>query len=176
MLIIGIDPGLTGAIADSDGGVYDIPTQVKGKGQGIVKQEIDGVAVYNILYMLIKERNYKPEDVAIYIEQQVYRKKFKPKHAGGGEIPQGGSSIFSLGDTYGTIRTASDLTHSRVVHVLPSVWKRKMKLTSDKEACRARAIELFPQSYDNLRLKKHHNRAEALLLVEYGLLMEGIIL
>jgi len=48
----------------------------------------------------------------------------------------------------------------------PSSWKKKMELTSDKEACRALAVNLFPTA--ELSYKKDHNRAEALLLAYYA--------
>ena len=174
MYIIGIDPGLTGAIADSGGRVFDLPTKMKGKGGGIIKNHIDGDQVYNILMHLISSVTDVNAHIKIYIEEQVYRKKFKPKFAGGGEIPQGGSSIFSLGDSYGAIRTAAELTRADVVTVMPAAWKKKLVLSPDKEECRAKAIKLFPQSVNELKRKKDHNRAEALLLTHYGMLMEGI--
>lgn len=177
--IIGIDPGLTGGIADSLGRVLDLPTKMKGKGGGVIKNHIDGDQVYNIMmYWIAEVLRSSPQletDVYIYIEEQVYRKKFKPKFAGGGEIPQGGSSIFSLGDSYGALRTAAELTRATVVPVMPAAWKKKLALSTDKEACRSKAIEVFPQAANELKRKKDHNRAEALLLVHYGMIMEGMI-
>lgn len=50
--------------------------------------------------------------------------------------------------------------------VLPTVWKRQMKLYGkDKDACRLKALSLFPKA--KIKLKKHHDRAEALLLAEF---------
>jgi hypothetical protein len=50
--------------------------------------------------------------------------------------------------------------------VRPAVWKRALGLGKDKEACRLGAMLLFPSA--DLRLKKHHGRAEALLLEFYS--------
>jgi len=62
--------------------------------------------------------------------------------------------------------------HKRWILVLrgikPADWKRIMLLGRDKDDCRARAIELFPTLLSQLQMKKHHNRAEAILLAEYG--------
>lgn len=169
-MILGIDPGLTGAIACDDGQVFDLPLKVKGKGTGFIKNHIDGVAFYNILYQFYLQGVERGEDISVYLEEQVYRKKFKPKFAGGAEIVQGGSSIFSLGDTYGSVRDLPLLLHMKVVPVLPAKWKKALKLDTDKEKCRQLAQTLFPRA--DISRKKDHNRAEALLLVHYGQMME----
>lgn len=173
MIIIGIDPGLTGSIATNTGLVYDIPVVVKGQGTGAVKNHVDPRGVYNILYEVIQ--NAASEDVnteiTVYLEKQIYRPKVNPKTKQ--PIPQGGSSIFSLGDTYGVLRAACAIAGLRVETPMPAAWKKKMKLTYDKEVCRSKAIDMFPQSYDYLKRKKDHNRAEALLLAKYGELIEA---
>ena len=52
--------------------------------------------------------------------------------------------------------------------VTPPVWKKAYRLIGcDKDESRARALELFPTAIDALRLKKHHGRADALLMAEY---------
>jgi hypothetical protein len=58
---------------------------------------------------------------------------------------------------------ALGLAHTRI---RPSVWKRHLGLTSDKEQARLRAMQLFPGA--DLRHKRDHGRAEALLLAWYG--------
>ena len=45
--------------------------------------------------------------------------------------------------------------------VRPGIWKRSLALGKDKEASRLRAMQLYPGA--DLRSKKHHGRAEALL-------------
>jgi crossover junction endodeoxyribonuclease RuvC len=55
------------------------------------------------------------------------------------------------------------LAHTRVC---PHVWKHRLGLNSDKEQTRFRAMQLFPGA--DLRRKKDHSRAEALLLEWYG--------
>ena len=63
-------------------------------------------------------------------------------------------------------RDADDVT-APVYSVRPGVWKRALALGKDKEASRLRAMQLYPGA--DLRRKKHHGRAEALLLASYGL-------
>ena len=67
------------------------------------------------------------------------------------------------------ILAALALPHSRV---RPQVWKKALGLSKDKEAARLRAMQLFPGA--ELRLKKHHGRAEALLLARYGQRASGV--
>jgi crossover junction endodeoxyribonuclease RuvC len=57
--------------------------------------------------------------------------------------------------------------------VRPQVWKRALRLSKDKEASRLRAIQLFPGA--DLRRKKDHGRAEALLLAYYGCQQRGVL-
>jgi hypothetical protein len=82
-----------------------------------------------------------------------------------GAMPkQGVASTFKFGVSVGIVHGVL-LSCGVPVHlVAPATWKRQMKLSgSDKEAARAMAIRLFPR-VEGLHLKKHHNRAEALLL------------
>src|SRR5262249_13394755 len=79
---------------------------------------------------------------------------------------QGVRSMFTIGLGMGVwlgILGALGLAHTRV---RPHVWKRALSLTSDKEQVRWRAIQLYPGA--DLRRKKDHGRAEALLLAHYG--------
>jgi crossover junction endodeoxyribonuclease RuvC len=80
---------------------------------------------------------------------------------------QGISSTYKFGRAVGAIEAvARDLPGTWHI-VSPQRWKRDMGLTSDKEDCRLKAISLFPDGYEYLSKKKHHNRAEALLLAEW---------
>jgi hypothetical protein len=53
--------------------------------------------------------------------------------------------------------------------VHPAVWKRALNLSSDKIESLELARSLYPQVAGQLKRKKDHNRAEALLLAYYGL-------
>lgn len=171
-LIIGIDPGLTGAIATNTGLVWDLPVLAKGTGkQAAITKHLDPKGLYNLFYHIIKQAEDLNQEIVVYLERQYYRKKVNPKTKQ--EIPQGGSSIFSLGDTYGVCRSMAPIFGIKMETIMPSVWKPKMGITYDKEVCRARAIELYPASYDYLKRKKDHNRAEALLIAKYGEQCEG---
>lgn len=79
---------------------------------------------------------------------------------------QGVSSTFKLGQAYGEIRGVLTALGFRFVEVRPTVWKRGMGVSSDKESSRAMAQQLWPEV--GFARVKDHNKAEAYLLAEYG--------
>ncbi len=85
-----------------------------------------------------------------------------------GPMPkQGASSGFRFGMGVGLIRGVLSAHLVPVVQVHSTKWKRFYALHTDKEASRALAIRYFPAAADALQLKKHHGRAEALLLAKW---------
>ena len=81
---------------------------------------------------------------------------------------QGVASTFKFGLAVGIIHGVLAASLTPYLLITPSEWKRGMKLGSDKEAARALAIRMFP-GVEGLHLKKHHGRADALLLGHYAL-------
>jgi len=79
---------------------------------------------------------------------------------------QGTRSMLTLGFGYGLWVGILATLQLLYTTVRPAVWKKAFSLGTDKEASRLRAMQLFPGA--ELRLKKHHGRAEALLLAHYG--------
>jgi crossover junction endodeoxyribonuclease RuvC len=149
MFYIGIDPGITGAVAilDHEGiivQVVDMPVMGKGKG----KQQINPAALGDLVNPFV---HMAPCYAALE------RVSAMPG--------QGVSSMFSMGDSYGCIRGVLGAYQIPVEIVTPQTWKRHFRLDSDKERSRAKAIELFPSAA--LARKKDHGRAEALLLAKY---------
>lgn len=151
MITIGIDPGLSGAIGVLNEGRYvdviDMP--VVSKGSGSVKSEVDPAGLIKIL------RSYAPADE--YVMAVLERVNAMPG--------QGVSSVFSLGDSFGCARSAIAACRFEMTYIAPSKWKSHFKLTSDKEMSRALAIRMFPDA--PLNLKKHSDRAEALLMARW---------
>ncbi len=150
---IGIDPGITGAIAfiGNNYCVYDLPIMAKGKGRTKVTNQINPSA----LSELIRAEILGEGDVQVYLERV-------------SSMPgQGSASIFSLGDSYGCIRGVVATMGLRLNVVTPNSWKKHFKLGKDKEVVRAKAIELFANA--PLERKKDHDRAEALLIAQYGI-------
>jgi len=151
MLIVAIDPGLSGAIGFLRNGVYvaveDMPTVVKGVGS--VKREVSPAG----LKQLIRKHLVEGEEVVAVLE------KIGPMPA------QGVSSVFSLGDSFGCARSILVSFDFELHQVTPQVWKKSYNLSSDKEQARALASRLFPTA--PLYLKKHDGRAEAILIAKY---------
>lgn len=150
--ILGIDPGVSGALSFYDGSetiIYDIPvfsitTNSKSK------NTIDCHGLLDII------RAQKP-DIA-YLENV----NAMPK--------QGVTSMFNMGRTLGRIEMAVMACGVPLVYVAPNKWKKflEFKKGSEKDESRKLASEKFPQFKDNWPLKKHHNRAEAFLISVYG--------
>ena len=150
MVIIGIDPGISGAIGviwpDNTYEVIDMPVMAKGKGSSKVKSQVNAAELAGIL-----RESTSP---IIYLERI-------------SSMPgQGVASMFSMGDTFGCIRGVCAALGLRTEIITPQSWKKSYGLGKDKEIVRAKAIELFPEA--PLSRKKDHNRAEALLIANYG--------
>lgn len=157
MIILGIDPGLTGAVAKLGcRGEYldvrDIPTMARGNGKGFVKRQVNAVE----LAVLVR-------DMVAGLEKNEVQVILEAVNSMGG---QGVASMFSFGLSSGIIEgviAALRLPHDLVT---PAVWKGAMKLSSVKEQVRARAIRMYPTA--PLGRMKDHNRAEAIMLARYG--------
>lgn len=165
MIVVGIDPGLTGAIAVLDGddaAVFDMPvTEANGK------SAIDREKLADLIGLDALADYSEPEDATAFVE----RAQSSPG--------MGVSSAFNYGMGYGV--ALGILAHLRVptrlVH--PAVWKRAMGLEApsrlklgrrkqNKDASLSRARQLYPQLQEHLGLKKHHGRAEAILIAHWG--------
>ena len=148
MRILGVDPGLQGALATWDGKqliVIDVPI-MKARARG---NEINLPALADVVAQLA------PFETA-YVE----RNSVRPK--------EGISSAQKNGLVAGMLLGCIAMCCRQINRPTPKLWKRGMKLTKDKEYSRTRAIEEFPDYYDLFARKKDHNRAEAALLALYG--------
>lgn len=154
MLYIGIDPGLTGAVAmiqeigDEDAIlIWDIPIIA----MGARRKQLNMAGMTTILRTSYPESN---KIIAAIEGQQA--------------MPgQGVSSVFSLGQTYGGIMGCLAALGIGYEIISPSVWKKAYRLSKNKELSRTRALELYPDCAPYLSRKKDHGRAEALLLADY---------
>ncbi len=144
MIILGIDPGLSGALAllSADGiDVFDIPTlKAKARGREINKAEVA---------RWIKD--------AGHIDYCV----IESVHAMPG---QGVSSMFKFGYVAGFLAGVISAHFIPITMVSPRQWKREMMVSAEKDAARARASELLPSHCDLFVRVKDHGRAEAALI------------
>ena len=153
-ITVGIDPGVSGAIAtlDQSGAieVHDMPVAIVGKARK--RREVLEGQLADIL------RRYP--GAVCWIEQV-------------GAMPgQGVSSMFLFGACYGICRGVAAGLGLRVELVTPQAWKRYHGLLgTDKDAARAVASRLFPGA--SLARMKDGGRADALLIAEYGRVRHG---
>ena len=157
MIVIGIDPGITGALAMVGTAgllrVDDMPTYEK-PGTTKVRREICGDGLSELLskYMW----GYSLNEVVCVVE-------FVSSNPG-----QGVASVFSLGHSAGVIAGVLAAKGVPTEYVTPARWKASMGLGNDKARSIAVAKALFPNSEPWLKRKKDHNRAEAIMLAHFG--------
>lgn len=151
MRYLGIDPGLTGALAlvDEDGRalwVQDTPT-VELKGGRGVRHEYELPTIRGWFAALAGPLHVGLERV--------------------GAMPdQGVTSMFNMGKGYGLWLGYLGAFGMPFTLVVPVVWKRHYGLIGqDKDASRVLAQQRWPEI--DLSLKKHHGRADALFLADF---------
>jgi hypothetical protein len=157
-MIIGIDPGLSGAICWRWGSQEECGSHPSiGVCDAPVFRPLKGTATINAQEVTRLLRDFTSIGAHCFIE----RAQAMPD--------QGSSSGFNYGTGFGIyigVLAALDIPYT---FVGAAVWKRHHGLIKqDKEASRLKATVLVPQLAGDLRLKKHHGRAEAVLIALYG--------
>lgn len=155
MIVVGIDPGLTGAVAAVDSaGTYtveDMPT-VPLPGAGLVRRRVDGLQLARLL------RNMVPAGRScIVVIEDV-------QAIGGSAVQTMGSMMRSVG----VVECAVEILRMPIKRANPRTWKKFFGLSAEKGASLEVARTLFPLQAAALKRQKDHNRAEALLLAHYG--------
>lgn len=160
--ILGIDPGLTGALAFLDGEgkcirLCEMPTMATGVAKGVVKTKVNSAEVTRLILE-------GPASVTVFLEDPDPMPAFTKN---GKMVHMPAASAKSMGRSIGVIEGICAAMGLPVYLVKPAQWKKALNLPRDKEVARARAIEWYPTM--NLGRKKDHNKAEALLIARYGL-------
>ena len=155
MLVIGIDPGISGSICFlHDGRIMDaieMPTMTEGKKN---KKQVNGSQIFNEISFRIK--TYEKKNIKVVIEQV-------------SAMPgQGVTSMFNFGQSFGILKGICSAMQLPIYFVRPAKWKKYFNLiNSEKDASRTRAIEIFPYFSSNLSKKKDTNKADAILIASY---------
>ena len=155
MLIIGIDPGISGSICFfQDGKIIDVvemPTMTEGKKN---KKQVNGSQIFNEITDRIKKLDKK--DIKVIIEQV-------------SAMPgQGVTSMFNFGQSFGILKGICSAMQLPMYFVRPAKWKKYFNLiNSEKDASRTRAIEIFPYFSSQLSKKKDSNKADAILIASF---------
>jgi crossover junction endodeoxyribonuclease RuvC len=152
MIILGIDPGLSGAMAFLDTGtgmiaVEDMPT-VEVKRNNKLKREVSPQLV-----------------AAIIIKRHVGAAYLEKVNAMAG---QGVSSVFSFGRSAGIMEGVLAAFDIPTTLVTPQTWQKAMGVRDGKDGSRERAMQLFPASAELFQRKKDDGRSDAALIAKYG--------
>jgi len=154
MLIIGIDPGISGSICFFEDGkileVIEMPVMTEGKKN---KKQVNGAQIYN---EFLKRINRKDHEIRVVIEQV-------------SAMPgQGVTSMFNFGQSFGILKGICSSMQLPMFFVRPAKWKKYFNLiNSQKDASRTKAIEIFPYFSTQLSKKKDSNKADAILIASF---------
>ncbi len=153
MRVIGIDPGLSGAIAILEDNkvlqIFDMPVMAEGKKN---KRQLNSAQLVNI----IKDNTQGSEEKAVVVEQV-------------NAMPgQGVTSMFNFGQTFGAIKGICAALNLPIFFVRPTKWKKHFELiNSSKDSSRTKAIEMYPSLSNQLSKKKDVNKSDAILIARY---------
>ena len=153
MKIIGIDPGLSGAIAVMHDkkviNMYDMPVMAEGKKN---KRQLNSSQLVNI----IKENINEGEETIVVVEQV-------------NAMPgQGVTSMFNFGQTFGAIKGVCAALKLPIFFVRPSKWKKYFELiNSSKDSSRTKVIEMYPTLSGQLAKKRDVNKSDAILIAKF---------
>lgn len=147
---IGIDPGLTGAIAilsDTDEfiAVHDMPVMLLSN----KKNQVNSAELAKII------SNYSSNKCSVILEKV-------------SAMPgQGVSSMFSFGQSFGIILGIAGALGIPVNLVTPASWKKRAGLIGkEKDYARTLAQQLYPSA--SLSRKGDIGRADAILIARFG--------
>ena len=153
MKIIGIDPGLSGAIAIFENkkviNIYEMPVMSEGKKN---KRQINSAQLVKIL----KDNIQDNDEVSVIVEQV-------------NAMPgQGVTSMFNFGQSFGAIKGVCAALNLPIFFVRPSKWKKHFELiNSSKDSSRTKTIEMYPSLSKELAKKKDVNKSDAILIARY---------
>ena len=153
MKIIGIDPGLNGAIVIMENNkvlsVFDMPVMSEGKKN---KRQLNSAQLVRI----IKENTLANDDINVVVEQV-------------NAMPgQGVTSMFNFGQTFGAIKGVCAALELPIFFVRPAKWKKHFELiNASKDSSRTKVIEMYPTLSNDLAKKKDVNKSDAILIARY---------
>ena len=153
MKIIGIDPGLNGAIAVLQDNkvkeIFDVPVMPEGKKN---KRQLNSAQLVKLLKDIISDN----EEVVVIVENV-------------SAMPgQGVTSMFNFGQTFGAIKGICAALGLPIFFVRPAKWKKHFDLiNSSKDASRTKAIEMYPSISNQLSKKKDVNKSDAILIARF---------
>ena len=155
MIIVGIDPGISGALCFFSNGnvinVIDMPTMAEGKKN---KKQVNGRQIFNEILNI--KNTFAGHKINVVVEQV-------------SAMPgQGVTSMFNFGQSFGVIKGICSAMELPIFYVRPAKWKKYFNLiNAEKDASRTKVIEMFPKISQKLSRKKDNNKADAILIAKY---------
>ena len=155
MFIIGIDPGISGAMcffeSDIIKDVIEMPVMADGKKN---KRQINGPQIVNEIQKRIE--NIPKKNIFVVVEHV-------------SAMPgQGVTSMFNFGQSFGVIKGICSALKLPIYFVRPVKWKKYFNLIkTEKDASRTKVIEIFPYISSKLSKKKDNNKADAILIASF---------
>lgn len=149
-LILGVDPGLNGALAWYNFKTKKLVSVVDAPILNSVPKDIDDLKMWELVGM-------NAEQTAFAVIEQVGA---APNDAKG--------AIFTFGERFRAIKTITTIHQIPQFFVRPSVWKPLVGLSGDKSESRVMASAKFPGFADSFKRAKDDGRAEAALLAAFG--------
>ena len=155
MIIVGIDPGISGAICFFSKGdvidVIDMPTMSDGNKN---KKQVNGRQIFYEISEV--KKNFSSETFNVVVEHVT-------------AMPgQGVTSMFNFGQSFGILKGICSSMQLPMYFVRPAKWKKYFNLiNSKKDASRTKAIEIFPYFSQQLSKKKDSNKADAILISSF---------
>ena len=150
-MILGVDPGKTGAIA---------ALTVDGRLAGVDDMPVTGSIVSAALLDELVHNRVDP------LADRPGTAVIELVHAMPG---QGVTSMFSFGRSLGVVEGVLAAQEWSIEWVTPARWKKTLGLSADKDESRRRAIELWPEHAGLFARKKDNGRAEAALIAWWWL-------
>ncbi len=153
MIIIGIDPGISGAICVLKNGkikeLYEMPTMIDGKKN---KRQVNGAEITNIF----QNETNNNQEIKVVIEHVT-------------AMPgQGVTSMFNFGQSFGVLKGICAALKIPVFFIRPVKWKKYFNLiNTNKDASRTKVIETFPYISSKISKKKDSNKADAILIAQF---------
>ncbi len=153
MIVVGIDPGLSGAIAILENNkvlnIFDMPVMAEGKKN---KRQLNSAQLVSII-----KDSTKPDAEIVVVVEQV------------NAMPgQGVTSMFNFGQTFGAIKGVCAALELPIFFVRPSKWKKHFELiNSSKDSSRTKVIEMYPSLSSQLAKKKDVNKSDAILIARF---------
>ena len=155
MIIVGIDPGISGALCFFSNGnvidVIDMPTMAEGKKN---KKQVNGRQIFNEILNI--KNTFAGHKINVVVEQV-------------SAMPgQGVTSMFNFGQSFGVIKGICSAMELPIFYVRPAKWKKYFNLiNAEKDASITKVIEMFPKISQKLSRKKDNNKADAILIAKY---------